>query len=135
MIFSFPPENVLVLLQEDMYRNTFRTLRKIESFLSLPCYDYSQVAIIIDADHPPQRKPLGVFDKMKRYRKEVRKIFGLDDYHHYGGNEMYNQANPAFREWLNAIYRENNRKLKELLDYHYENSSYPISIQEANWPL
>jgi hypothetical protein len=128
---------VLVLLQEDMYQNTFRTLRRVESFLSLPCYDYSQVAIIVDADHPPQRKPAGVVSKLQRYRREVRKVFGLEHaaQHHYGGNEMYARADPQFREWLNAIFRPNNRRLRELLAAHYGNTSLALSLEDANWPL
>ena len=55
-----------MLLQEEMLRNTFRTLRKIESFLSIPCFDYESVAIVTDSDHPPQRKPNNLREKVSR---------------------------------------------------------------------
>ena len=58
-------KQILVLLQEEMLRNTFRTLRKVEAFLSIPCFDYESVAIVTDSDHPPQRKPIGFHEKVR----------------------------------------------------------------------
>ncbi len=47
-----------------IYRNTFRILRQVEAFLSIPCYDYAAVAEVTDADHPPSRKPVTLQDKV-----------------------------------------------------------------------
>jgi hypothetical protein len=63
----FAPSQVLILLQEDMFRNTYRTLRRVESFLGLPCYDYSQVAYTPDPDSPPVRKATTVQGKVYEY--------------------------------------------------------------------
>lgn len=60
-------KQILVLLQEEMLRNTFRTLRKIEAFLSIPCFDYGSVAVVTDSDHPPQRKPKNIKEKVSYY--------------------------------------------------------------------
>eukprot|EP01032_Pedospumella_encystans_P009029 gene9029-10663_t len=42
----FPANQILVLLQEDMYSHTFRTLRQVELFLKIGCFDYQDYAII-----------------------------------------------------------------------------------------
>jgi hypothetical protein len=44
-LLRFPQEQVLLLFQEDMFRNTFRALRMVEHFLSVPCFDFSSVAL------------------------------------------------------------------------------------------
>jgi hypothetical protein len=73
---------------------------------------------------------------LKRYRKGVRKIFGLDSTKHLGGNEYFSQSSIGFQQWLNGIYLQNNRNLKQLLQYYYQNSSisnYPLD--DAGWSL
>ncbi len=42
-INRFPKEQILVLFQEDMLRDTLGALRKVENFLGLPCFDFSSI--------------------------------------------------------------------------------------------
>jgi hypothetical protein len=73
---------------------------------------------------------------LKRYRKGVRKIFGFDSTKHLGGNEYFSQSPASFQQWLNGIYGENNRNLKQLLQYYYQNSSMnTYSLDDAGWSL
>lgn len=73
--YRFSPSQVLILLQEDMFRNTYRTLRRVESFLGIPCYDYSKVAYTPDPDSPPIRKAQTVTGKLREYMRSLLNIF------------------------------------------------------------
>lgn len=75
ILHRFSPSQVLILLQEDMFRNTYRTLRRVESFLGIPCYDYSKVAYTPDPDSPPIRKAQTVTGKMREYMRALLNIF------------------------------------------------------------
>lgn len=48
-----------------MYRNTYRSLHRVEEFLGLPCYDYSQVAYTPNANAPPVRKARTIGGKIQ----------------------------------------------------------------------
>lgn len=73
--YRFHPSRVLILLQEDMFRNTYRTLRRVESFLGVPCYDYSQAAYSPDMDSPPIRRPSTVLGKLQLYLRTLAQVF------------------------------------------------------------
>ncbi len=55
----FNPKKVLILYQENMWNDTFYTLRKIENFLDIPCYNYNRVSIRPDLNLPPVRIEAG----------------------------------------------------------------------------
>jgi hypothetical protein len=58
-----------------MFRNTYRTLRRVESFLGIPCYDYSKVAYTPDPDSPPIRKAQTVTGKLREYMRSLLNVF------------------------------------------------------------
>jgi hypothetical protein len=62
-----------------MYRNTLDTLRQVENFLKIPCFDFSSIATIPpnNSTGPPQRKPTRVKDKVLVDFKHMSCLFLL----------------------------------------------------------
>ena len=68
----FPKENIKVMFQEDMYNNTFHTLREVELFLKIPCYDFTSIAIFPQSNAPPVRKPQTYTDRIGQIATSIQ---------------------------------------------------------------
>ena len=98
----FTSERVLVLFQEEMLGDTLGTLRRVENFLGVPCYDFASVAAPPRAQgEPPQR--LHAATGPRAGRRAARAW----------------QAPLQLRERLRELYRPLNTLLQRLLRQHY----------------
>jgi hypothetical protein len=60
----FSKEHVKIIFQEEMYNNTLHTLREVELFLQIPCFDFTSIAAFPQANAPPIRKPETYTDRI-----------------------------------------------------------------------
>lgn len=116
-------------------RNTYRSLRKVEAFLGLPCFDYSQAAYLSDRDHPPTRRPRTIHERVHHYHKSIANLFGLlgssDDDHISHGDKLFKDSPKKFQSWITDTFRSHNQALLQLLD----KEAIKVDIKQAKWSL
>lgn len=118
----FPKENIKVMFQEDMYNNTFHTLREVELFLKIPCYDFTSIAIFPQANVPPIRKPETYTDRIgqiatsfQSWNKETVSSSRL----------LQKNVYPETKTKLKELYRTHVTKLISILDKNFKIKEIP----------
>eukprot|EP01031_Cornospumella_fuschlensis_P028160 gene28160-34004_t len=116
---SFPPSQVLILLQEELLRDTLATLRKIEAFLGLPCFDFSSVSEMT-AGRVTRRDPSsslsikGLKATMARWASAAG-LSGLVAPRRLGGRELLAVTPQSFQREMNDKFKEDVVELRKML--------------------
>jgi len=123
---SFPSNQVLVLFQEHMIRDTQSVLRRTEEFLGLPPFDYQENSMFTTKNG----------DQGFSY---VWKEFWRSSKSSSSGNSgsgavpFYGPLLPTTRTMLDEYYRHRNTKLKALLTEHGAlTEAFPFP---SSWPV
>jgi len=109
----FPPHQVLVLFQEDMWDDTLHTLRKVETFLGLPCFNFSSIALPSSKPgYPPQRAPVGFREKVKAWTLSMLWPFSKVS----SSKTLQSSLMARTKSLLDELYAPHSRRLLEVLE-------------------
>jgi len=118
----FPKEHIKVVFQENMYNNTFHTLREVELFLKIPCYDFTSIAIFPQGNAPPIRKPETYTDRIGQIATSFQS-WNKDTIS--SSQLLQKNAYPETKAKLKALFRTHVTKLITILDKNFSIKDIP----------
>lgn len=119
----FKKENVKIIFQEVMYNNTLHTLREVELFLQIPCFDFASIAEFTQANAPPIRKPETYTDRIGQIASSLQPWAKSK----VSSSKILQKS--VFSETtqkLEAIYRSHMIRLVSILDKKFGITEMPV---------
>ena len=117
----FAKEHIKIIFQEDMYNNTLHTLREVELFLQIPCYDFASIAIFPQVNSPPLRKPETYKDRIGQIASSLQPWTGKDSSSQF----LQRTILPETKSKLKEVYRSHVINLISTLNDKFDIKEIP----------
>jgi hypothetical protein len=106
-----------------MYNNTLHTLRELELFLQIPCYDFASIAAFPQVNLPPLRKPETYKDRIGQIASSLQPwVTGKVS----SSQVLQQTALPETKSKLKEVYRSHIIKLISTLKNKFDVEEIPF---------